>query len=151
MRLLTTTALLLLGVVSAFGAEQRDTSETRKVAAQKYAAVANVSKMLDDTFKAMSQNMPEKERPQFLELTKKFVRPRQLESLLIASMVKHFTTKELEALAAFYGSAEGKSIMAKFGTYTADVLPLVQAEVAHAVQEMRKELEDKNTKVPRGA
>lgn len=152
MRVLTFTALGLLSIASAYSAEQQgDTLETRKVAAEKYAVVANAQKMLDDTFVALSQKIPEEERAPFLELSKKHVRTKALESLMVAAMIKNFTTQELEALAAFYGSPEGQSVLAKFPTYMADILPLVQAEVGRAVLEMRKELEEMKTKAARGA
>jgi hypothetical protein len=48
------------------------------------------------------------------------------------AMVKHFTTEELKALADFYGSPVGKSAMKKFGSYMADVMPALQAEIMKA-------------------
>jgi len=47
-------------------------------------------------------------------------------------MIKNFTADELKALADFYGSPVGKSAMAKFGNYMADVMPGMMAEVQKA-------------------
>jgi hypothetical protein len=48
------------------------------------------------------------------------------------SMVKHFTTEELKALADFYGSPVGKSAMQKFGAYMVDIMPTMQSEIMKA-------------------
>lgn len=146
----TAIALLLLTGAPALAAEAPDTLETRMAAAQKYAVAANLPKMLDDAFKAASQNLPEAEREKFLVLTKKYVRPEPLEAMTITAMVKHFTTRELEALAAFYGSPEGQSAIAKLGPYMAEVLPLVQAEMLRAVQEMQQEMQAQPAQAPGG-
>jgi hypothetical protein len=57
----------------------------------------------------------------------------QVKDAMVASMVKHFTVGEINALTAFYGSAEGKSVMKKFGLYMADLMPVVQAETNKAM------------------
>ena len=41
--------------------------------------------------------------------------------------------KEINALAAFYASPEGRSITKKFGAYIADVMPAIQEEMAQAM------------------
>jgi hypothetical protein len=48
------------------------------------------------------------------------------------AMIKHFTTDELKALADFYGSPVGKSVMQKFGAYMAELMPTMQAEIVKA-------------------
>ena len=40
------------------------------------------------------------------------------------------TALALVALAAFYGSPEGRSITKKFGAYMADVMPAIQEELS---------------------
>ena len=143
--------ICLLGTLSpAFAAEPADTPETRTAAAREYAAVANMPKMLDDAFAAASQQLPEADRAQFIALTKKYVNPKALEDISIAVMVKHFTTKELQALARFYGSPEGRAAMDKFGPYMGDMLPLVQAEMLRAVQEMQKEMQQQRSQSTSG-
>ena len=143
--------ICLLGALApALAAEPQDTPETRTAAAREYAAVANMPKMLEDAFIAAAQQLPEADRAQFLALTKKYVNPQTLEAISIDVMVRHFTTKELQALARFYGSAEGRSAMDKFGPYMADMLPLVQAEMLRAVQEMQKEMQQQKSQATSG-
>ncbi|HUQ08876.1 MAG TPA: DUF2059 domain-containing protein, partial [Steroidobacteraceae bacterium] len=58
---------------------------------------------------------------------------------MLISMVKYFTTRELDAMAKFYGSPEGKSSLEKFGPYMADVMPMIQAEMQHAMEAAQAE------------
>ena len=58
---------------------------------------------------------------------------RGLNEAMLDSMEKRFTVAGLDALTKFYGSKEGKSVMQKFGLYMADVMPVMQAEIAKAV------------------
>ena len=55
-----------------------------------------------------------------------------LERAALASMAKHFTVDELNALADFYGSREGRSAMKKIGAYIADVMPVIQQNMTKA-------------------
>lgn len=71
----------------------------------------------------------------------------EFEAAVQSLLLKHFTTEELKALATFYGSTLGRSIMAKFPDYT------VQTQVAiggwmrkHAAAELQAALEDAQKK-----
>ena len=65
----------------------------------------------------------------------KYFRIGVLERAVVSSMVRHFTVRELNALADFYGSPEGRSAMNKFGAYMADVMPVIQQEMERAMDE----------------
>lgn len=146
-------AIALLCLLAASGAAlaaDDDTTDTRTAAARQYAAVANLPRMLDDAFQAAAMNLPEADRAQFIALAKKHVNPQALEEISIAVMVRHFTTKELQALASFYGSPEGQSAMAKFGPYMADMLPLVQGEMSRAIAEILKDVQEQRSKAASG-
>jgi hypothetical protein len=88
---------------------------------------------------AQSKNMPPEEQEKFRSLMNKHVRTDVLQAGMLVVMKKHFTTRELNALADFYGSDEGRSTMAKFGVYMADVMPLIQAEMARAAAELQQQ------------
>ena len=140
--------VMLMGSLPALAAptDAADTAETRKEAAERYAKVADVRKLMTDSVEAMAQRMPEARRERFRAVMITHVRPEVLEAAMIAAMRKHFTTRELNALADFYGSEEGRSAMAKFGLYMADVLPLVKAEIARAFAEYQREQTPKPAK-----
>ena len=131
-RLAFATILICLHTMCS-AAEPEDTPATRRQAAERYAETNDLPKMLADVSNAMSQSMPQEKRAEFKALMTQYVRVDALKEAMLISMTKHFTTRELNALAAFYGSEEGKSAMAKFGPYMTDVMPLVEAEMKHAV------------------
>jgi hypothetical protein len=63
-----------------------------------------------------------------------------LTKAMMDAVVKNFTTDELKALADFYGSPVGKSAMQKFGTYMADIMPAIQAEIIKAQAKLNQSL-----------
>lgn len=112
----------------------KDTPEERLNWAQEYMRVMPMSDLLDDMTNKMSANMKSDVAEKFKSLMKKSIDVQLLEKTARDSMVKHFTASELRALAQFYGSNEGKSVMKKFGEYMADVMPIMQAQVMQAAQ-----------------
>ena len=65
------------------------------------------------------------------------VRADFIEKLSRESMIRTFTADELNALADFYGSKNGSSVMLKFGTYMSEVMPAIQQEVQRGLQEIK--------------
>jgi hypothetical protein len=137
MRYLLSLVILFSGMTFASGDPSGDSAETRHLAAERYLQVADLGKLLGDVTDQMARTIPEDKRDQFKVLMKKHVRVDVLRDAMMASMVKNFTTRELNALANFYGSPEGRSAMAKIGSYMADLMPAIQAEMRHAVEESR--------------
>jgi hypothetical protein len=135
-RLAFATMLICLHTMCA-AAEPEDTPATRRQAAERYAQANDLPKMLADVSDAMSQTLPAEKRAEFKALMTQYVRVDVLQEAMLISMTRHFTTRELNALAAFYGSEEGKSAMAKFGLYMTDVMPMIEAEMKHAVEASR--------------
>jgi len=134
MRHLAFATMLICLHTLVLGAEPEDTPATRRAAAERYAEVNDMEKMLGEMTEAMSQGLPEGKRDEIRTLLTKYVRIDAIKEAMLISMTKHFTTRELTALANFYGSPEGKSAMAKFGPYMSDVMPMIQAEIQHAVE-----------------
>jgi hypothetical protein len=130
----TTFAILMCFAVTASLAQ--DNAASREAAADRYLKVVPMSKMLDDTFTEISKQVPEDQRVQFLAQMKAIVRVDVLDRIARESMVKTFTTDELNALANFYGSQHGASAMEKFGVYMGQVMPAIQQEIQSAIQQM---------------
>jgi len=86
----------------------------------------------------MAANIPADQRDKFKKLMTTEVDVAALTKAMTDAMVKNFTTDELKALADFYGSPVGKSAMQKFGTYMADVMPVMQAEIMKAAAKMNQ-------------
>jgi hypothetical protein len=109
-----------------------DSVETRIIEAQRYAATTPADELFANATESMAMNLPPDQRPRYRALMNKHLDVDRLTQVMIDAMVRHFTTDELSALADFYGSKEGKSAMAKFGPYMADVMPIIQAEMLKA-------------------
>jgi hypothetical protein len=134
MRCLAFATMLICLHTLALGAEPQDTPASRRQAAERYIKANDLQTMLTQMTETMSKDLPPEKRNEVEALMSKYVRMDALNEAMLITMVKHFTTRELTALADFYGSPEGKSAMAKFGMYMSDVMPLIQAEIQHAVE-----------------
>jgi hypothetical protein len=130
---------LLLCLPAFSSAAAPDTPAARRVQAERYLEVCNVEKMMADMAVAMTQEMPAEKAAAVKDLLTRHVRIDALKEAMLITMVKHFTTRELSAMADFYGSPEGKSVLAKFGPYMSDIMPLLQAEMQHAAKAAQAE------------
>ena len=131
--LLVTTALC----ATAPGALAQDSLERRQTAADRYLRIVPVARMLDDTFVEIAKQLPPDQRAQFIAQMKVAVRADMIERVSRQSMVKTFTADEINALADFYGSRNGASVMRKFGLYMGEVLPVLQQEIQQAMQQVQ--------------
>ena len=113
-----------------FGAP--DTFETRRREAERYLQVSPPKALFEDMADKMAANLPPDQREQFKKVMTTQLDIAALTKAMMDAMVKDFTTDELKALADFYGSPVGKSAMQKFGTYMADIMPVMQAEIMKA-------------------
>ena len=118
-----------------------DTKEARIQAAERYLAAIPISQLLEDTFREMSKSLPEAIREGFIAQMRIVVRADILEAATRASLVRHFTVDELNAMTEFYSSPHGASAMRKFGAYMADVMPAVQEEVILGLDRMERQIE----------
>ena len=118
-----------------------DTKEARIQAAERYLAAVPISQLLEDTFREMSKSLPEAIREGFIAQMRIVVRADILEAATRASLVRHFTVDELNAMTEFYSSPHGASAMRKFGAYMADVMPAVQEEMILGLDHMERQVE----------
>jgi len=109
-----------------------DTPETRRKEAERYLQATPPKAMFEDMADKMAANLPPDQREAFKQMMTTQLDINALTKAMLDSMVKHFTTEELKALADFYGSPVGKSAMQKFGAYMAEVMPTIQAEIMKA-------------------
>ena len=112
----------------------QDTSEARLEAAERYTKVFNLPKMMNETVAQIALSVPEDRRDEFIEFMSKTLDMEKLEGLMMDSMVQHFTANELNALANFYGSPEGVSIVEKMPSYMASTMPMIQSEILRTAQ-----------------
>jgi hypothetical protein len=133
--------IVLLAVPWAFGQQVADTPANRLAAAKRYLQAVPPAEMVADTVDRVAAQLPEERREEFKKALTKVVSSERIEALTLQAVTKHFTVKEINALAAFYGSPEGRSITKKFGDYMADVMPAIQEELAGAMEEIHKEVQ----------
>ena len=133
-RLFLAICVSLMVVSICFAADVPDTAENRKIAAKRYLAVAPMADMLEDIIEKVTRNYPADQGNAYADYLRKMVKIDVLEKASLASMVKHFTVGELNALADFYGSPEGRSVMGKMGAYMAEILPVIQGEIMRAMK-----------------
>lgn len=112
-----------------------DTPGNRQAAAERYLSVVSMESMMKDMIDKTAANLPASQRDEYKAFMTKHVNTAVLERAALASMVRHFTVRELDALTEFYGSPEGRSVMKKFGAYMADITPVLQQEMRRAIQE----------------
>jgi hypothetical protein len=117
-------------------AEQRDSETDRLAAAERYYRVVSFEDMWDNMAQEMAKQMPPPQQQQFADLMHRTFRPERIRIPMLALMATHLTTRELNALAEFYGSPEGQSVSKKMGAFMADAVPIVEVELQRASNEV---------------
>ncbi len=110
-----------------------DTPANRLAAADRYLKAVPPIEMIKETVDQLAARLPEDRREEFRAVLAEVFHSEHIEEITRKAIVKHFTVKEIDALAAFYGSPEGRSISKKFNAYMADVMPVIQEELAAAM------------------
>lgn len=96
-----------------------------------------MAKVMEDTYAELAKQVPPEKRTEFIAAMRKVVRVDKIEEIAKRSMLKTFTTDELNALADFYSSKDGASAMKKLGVYMGDIMPPLMQEIERAVQELQ--------------
>ena len=143
--------LLLVLVAAAACSEQKapqpvaapaaDSEANRQAEAKQYLAVAPPQELLTEMSTKVVKMLPEKSQKVFLEVMQSKSLQDATYDITLKALVKHFTVNEIKAMAAYYGSPEGKAIRKKYGDYMADVMPQVNQEVIAALQKVKPEPE----------
>jgi len=134
-------SLFVISIQAAIAGNLPDTYGNRLAAAERYLQVASMADMMRDTIAGTAKNLPKEVREPYIALMNKHIHVEILERAALASMAKHFTVDELNALADFYGSKEGRSAMKKFGAYMGDVMPVIQQEMGRVQTKILADIE----------
>ena len=125
--------LVLTSTNLVFAQSTADTPANREKAAQRYLQAVPVQSMVDSMTTEMAKQMPADQRAKFTETLTHKVRWNVIMDAQKSALVKMFTLAEINKMAEFYGSPEGKSIMKKFGPFMASVMPTIQQEMMRAM------------------
>ena len=115
-----------------------DTQENRMEAARRYLEAVPPEEMLSDFLDNMGTMFSEEQLDQVKKVCLHYIDLKAYEEYMIESMTKHFTAEELDAMADFYGSKVGKSVMEKMGKYMAEAMPFMQQQMMAAVQKAKE-------------
>ena len=118
-----------------------DSPSNRMIEAERYLQTTPPQALFEDMAEQMANHLASSERRIFKGLMMKHLDLEALTEAFKKALVDNFTANELGALADFYGSEVGKSAMKKFGTYMADVMPTIDAEMTKAYTKVSHELE----------
>lgn len=138
--------LLSVGAIACSGRQAprsaiEDMPVNRRQAAERYLRVVPPEDLMRDSAEKLAQTMPEAARETFKTAMMQSLDIKRLATAMTDSMVNRFTVGEIDALAQFYGSPEGKSVMKKFGLFMADVMPTIQAETSKAIAKAKQSAE----------
>lgn len=129
--------MVCVGLMSA-AAQAEDNRAARLAAAERLARATPVAKMRDDILTQVAAALPTSERQAFINEMKLLVRSDVIERIGREAMVKTFTAEEMTALAEFYESPQGMSVMKKMPVYMAAVMPAIQQEIQKAMIEAQQ-------------
>ena len=134
-------ALLILFLAQVYGQSKPDvdTPEARRKAVQIYLTLVPMRDFMRDAVEELAKQVQPSERQDFIALMTKHFRIDVLEKAAAESLAKHLTLKEIKVFIEFMERPEGKSAMAKMKYYMADTMPVVQQEIARALQLLQSE------------
>jgi hypothetical protein len=138
-RVLLIIALLLTSVV---GYAVDDTPENRREQAQRYILAVPPERMIRLSLDASAREMglSPAERFQLRSSVMRHIDTEVISETMIASMIKHYTADELAAVADFYSTPVGQSLMEKEAKYYAEIAPTIESEVAGALDKFLRSL-----------
>lgn len=116
--------------------------DSKVEAAMRYLKVVPVENIMNEMSRELLKVAPEDQKA-FVKEALAGVDRKKIEKATIDAMVKHFTVKEMNALTNFYTTPEGRSVMKKMPAMQAEMLPVIQTEIAGALQRAFENLQQK--------
>jgi hypothetical protein len=92
---------------------------------------------VESAMNVISANFPEEKQTEVKAAMRKAIKFEQLEEESIKAMAEVFTTDELKAMIAFYGSDTGKAISAKTQDYEMILRPIMTRMIDAAMLDLR--------------
>jgi hypothetical protein len=125
-------ALALMLASSPAGAQS-----DRRAAAEAYARVVDYPLLIEKTATRRAAELPAAEREAFVEFITDQVDFDMTRFYAISAMVDLFEADELEALASFATTPQGRSALAKLPALGAILLPIVERQIEDAERDFR--------------
>jgi len=104
----------------------------RRAAAEAYARIVDYPLLIEKAAARRAAELPASEREPFIEFITEEVDFEMTRFYAISAMVDLFEASELQALAAFAATPEGRSALAKLPALGAVLNPIVERQIADA-------------------
>ena len=142
-------ALSVISVIS-IANTQENCSKEKTEAIIEYLNVNSVDDLMGQVLIEIQKQIPSEKREVFTKIWESIFDRNELKEMMINSMCKYFTIKEIKALTKFYSSPEGKSVMEKMPQYMAELMPYLQVinqrAMQKAIEEINKKQDEENNK-----
>jgi hypothetical protein len=151
-------AVILLAVMTSTCADTKpgqtlkslpDNQENRTAVAKQYLEIMPIKDLLHGVGSRVMQSLPEPKRQAFMKVMESPDIEQLAYRITLDGLVKNFTVGELNAMVAFYGSADGQSAIKKFGPLMSEVMPQIQKAVKKALEETAKQPEAQEQPKPK--
>jgi hypothetical protein len=110
----------------------------RQAAAEAYAGVVDYPLLIEKAATRRAAELPLSERDAFIEFITKEVDFEMTRFYAIIAMVDLFEPRELQALASFAATPEGRSALAKLPALGAVLTPIVERQIEDAERDFRE-------------
>jgi hypothetical protein len=110
----------------------------RQAAAEAYARVVDYSLLIEKAAAQKAAELPASEREAFIEFIAQEVDVEMTRFYAIITMVDLFDAGELQALASFAATPEGRSALAKLPALGAALTPIVERQITDAERGFRE-------------
>ena len=110
----------------------------RQAAAEAYARVVDYSLLIEKAAARKAAELPASEREAFIEFIAQEVDVEMTRFYAIITMVDLFDAGELQALASFAATPEGRSALAKLPALGAALTPIVERQITDAERGFRE-------------
>ncbi len=123
------------------GALSETANPKRLAAATDWYDALPVEELVEDSLRYIAGFYPTAIREKFFKIAYRSIDYALIKKTMITESAKVFTIAELQTLARFYRTPEGRPIAAKLGRYLMAVVPALQAQLFHATQEAMEKIE----------
>ncbi|MGB0697200.1 MAG: DUF2059 domain-containing protein [Rhodospirillaceae bacterium] len=132
-------ALVLVGLLSLPQTGQAN-EDKRLAAAEAYEQVLSVRALVDRVMAELMQISPPESRAALKDFLDRDLDVGKIRILYIHALAETFTEAELNALTAFYRTAEGQAVLAKMPRFMSGTLPMIQGEVLRGLERFKQRL-----------
>ena len=110
----------------------------RRSAAEAYARVVDYRLLIEKAATRKAAQLPASEREAFIKFVTRKVDSEMTRFYAISAMVDLFEASELQALASFAATPEGRSALAKLPALGAILTPIVERQIDDAARDFRE-------------